>query len=154
MKHFIIYILLILTIVITDYKHRHKKEPAVALKALTITQIEFPEYFMAYATIYHPTVKECGWDKNIQASGSTGIIGTCACSQPLFDYNVNYGDTIEVCSGSLQGKYVVTDKAGSKARVIDIWRPVGDTIADCYKTKFRIIKTITKNTNYEKFTNQ
>ena len=97
-------------------------------------------YFTAYVTIYHPTLKECGSDKNKTASGRQGELGICACSQFLFDYYVNYGDTIEVIGGSLKGKYIVADKAGSKGKVIDIWRPVGDTVKGCYKTKFKVHK--------------
>lgn len=138
--HHLLFLLLFVALVIIDYKSRHKTEQKTALRALAMPVIKLQLTYTAWATIYHPTAKECGWDKNIQASGTTGSIGTCACSQLLFDYNVNMFDTIQVLTGSLQGKYVVTDKAGSKTRLIDIWSPVGDSLQDCYKTKFRIIK--------------
>lgn len=140
MNKSMIIFLLIVTIVIVDYRHRYERKPITALKALTMPVIKFQTTYTAWATIYHPTAAECGWDSNLTASGRTGAIGMCAVSQTMLDY-VNFNDTIEVLSGFLKGKYVVTDKAGSKARLIDIWRPVGDTIADCYKTKFRVIKS-------------
>lgn len=108
-----------------------------------IERIPFPKtnenFHTSWITVYHPTKEECGWDANIQASGTVGAIGSCACSQLLFDYNLNYGDTVQVITGSLAGKYVVTDKAGCTGKVIDIWRPVGDTLKGCYKGKFIIL---------------
>ena len=101
--------------------------------------VKTPEYPIAYVTIYHPTLKECGSDKNITASGRPGEIGTCAVSQIMFDYYVNMFDTIEVIEGNLKGKYVVIDKAGSKIKIIDIWRPVDDQVKGCYKTGFKVI---------------
>lgn len=82
--------------------------------------------------------KECGSDKNITNSGLKGQIGMCAVSQKLFDYHINMFDTVCVLYGTLKGKYIVTDKAGSKGKLIDIWKPVGDKTKGCYKTKIKI----------------
>ena len=101
--------------------------------------INYQKKVVAWVTIYHPNIKECGSDKNITTSGLTGKIGMCAVSQKLFDYNINMFDTVCVLSGSLKGKYIVTDKAASKGKLIDIWKPLGDNTKGCYKTKIKII---------------
>lgn len=95
---------------------------------------------ISWVTVYHSNIKECNSDKNITSNGSCGYIGSCAASQKMFDYNVNYGDTVEVCEGLLKGKYVVNDKAASKTKLIDIWRPINDSLSECYKSKI-IIKS-------------
>ena len=95
---------------------------------------------VSWVTLYHPTKKECGNNKNITFSGEKGNIGGCAVSQKMLDYYCNIGDTIVIDSGTFKGRYKVNDKAGSKGLLIDIWRPIGDTLKDCYKTKV-IVKT-------------
>ena len=97
---------------------------------------------VSWVTLYHPTAEQCGNNKNITFSGEKGNIGGCAVSQKMLDYYCNIGDTIVIDSGCFKGRYKVNDKAGSKGLLIDIWRPVGDSLKGCYKTKV-IIK------NYE-----
>ena len=101
---------------------------------------------ISWITVYHSNFNECNSDKNITSIGENGYIGSCAASQKMFDYHVNYGDTIEVCEGLLKGKYIVNDKSGSKTKLIDIWRPINDTLSECYKSKI-----IVKKHNYGKF---
>ena len=93
---------------------------------------------VSLVTLYHPTKKECGNNKNITFSGEKGNIGGCAVSQKMLDYYCNIGDTIVIDSGTFKGSYKVNDKAGSNGLLIDIWRPVGDSLKDCYKTKIKI----------------
>lgn len=93
---------------------------------------------VSWVTLYHPTAEQCGNDKNITFSGKKGNIGGCAVSQKLLDYYCNIGDTIVIDSGVFKGRYVINDKAGSKGYLIDIWRPVGDSLKGCYKTKIKI----------------
>ena len=111
-------------------------------KAISSSQrvsINYQKKVFAWVTIYHPNLKECGSDKNITTSGLKGQLGMCAVSQKLFDYHVNMFDTVCVLSGSLKGKYIVTDKAASKGKLIDIWKPIGDKTKGCYKTKITVI---------------
>ena len=56
----------------------------------------------------------------------------------MLDYYCNIGDTIVIDSGTFKGCYKVNDKAGSKGLLIDIWRPIGDSLKGCYKTKIKI----------------
>ena len=93
---------------------------------------------VSWVTLYHPTAEQCGNNKNITFSGERGNIGGCAVSQKMLDYYCNIGDTIVIDSGTFKGRYKVNDKAGSKGLLIDIWRPVGDSLKDCYKTKIKI----------------
>ena len=93
---------------------------------------------VSWVTLYHPTKKECGNNKNITFSGEKGNIGGCAVSQKMLDYYCNIGDTIVIDSGTFKGRYKVNDKAGSKCLLIDIWRPIGDSLKGCYKTKIKI----------------
>ena len=93
---------------------------------------------VSWVTLYHPTAEQCGNNKNITFSGERGSIGNCAVSQKMLDYYCNIGDTIVIDSGTFKGRYIVNDKAGSKGLLIDIWRPVGDSLKDCYKTKIKI----------------
>ena len=97
---------------------------------------------VSWVTLYHPTAEQCGNNKNITFSGEKGSIGNCAVSQKMLDYYCNIGDTIVIDSGCFKGRYKINDKAGSKGLLIDIWRPIDDSLKDCYKTKV-IIK------NYE-----
>ena len=90
---------------------------------------------VSWVTLYHPTAEQCGNNKNITFSGEKGSIGNCAVSQKMLDYYCNIGDTIVIDSGTFKGRYKVNDKAGSNGLLIDIWRPVGDSLKDCYKTK-------------------
>ena len=93
---------------------------------------------VSWVTLYHPTAEQCGNNKNITFSGERGSIGNCAVSQKMLDYYCNIGDTIVIDSGTLKGRYIVNDKAGSKGLLIDIWRPIGDSLKGCYKTKIKI----------------
>ena len=93
---------------------------------------------VSWVTLYHPTAEQCGNNKNITFSGERGNIGGCAVSQKMLDYYCNIGDTIVIDSGTLKGRYIVNDKAGSKGLLIDIWRPIGDSLKGCYKTKIKI----------------
>ena len=93
---------------------------------------------VSWVTLYHPTKKECGNNRNITFNGEKGHIGGCAVSQKMLDYYCNIGDTIVIDSGVIKGRYVINDKAGSKGYLIDIWRPVGDSLKGCYKTKIKI----------------
>ena len=95
---------------------------------------------VSWVTLYHPTAEQCGNNKNITFSGEKGNIGGCAVSQKMLDYYCNIGDTIVIDSGTLKGRYIVNDKAGSKLLLVDIWRPIDDSLKDCYKTKV-LIKT-------------
>lgn len=90
---------------------------------------------VSWVTLYHPTAEQCGNNKNITFSGEKGSIGGCAVSQKMLDYYCNIGDTIVIDSGCFKGRYKVNDKAGSNGLLIDIWRPIGDSLKDCYKTK-------------------
>ena len=90
---------------------------------------------VSWVTLYHPTKKECGNNRNITFNGEKGHIGGCAVSQKMLDYYCNIGDTIVIDSGTFKGRYKVNDKAGSKVLLIDIWRPIGDSLIGCYKTK-------------------
>lgn len=89
----------------------------------------------SFVTLYHPTAEQCGNDKNITFNGDKGHIGGCAVSQKMLDYYCNIGDSIIIDSGTLKGRYIVNDKAGSKTLLVDIWRPIDDSLKDCYKTK-------------------
>ena len=93
---------------------------------------------VSWVTLYHPTAEQCGNNKNITFSGEKGNIGGCAVSQKMLDYYCNIGDTIVIDSGTFKGRYIVNDKAGSKGLLIDIWRPIGDSLKGCYKTKIKI----------------
>ena len=93
---------------------------------------------VSLVTLYHPTKKECGNNRNITFSGEKGYVGGCAVSQKMLDYYCNIGDTIVIDSGCFKGRYKVNDKAGSNGLLIDIWRPIGDTLKGCYKTKIKI----------------
>ena len=93
---------------------------------------------VSWVTLYHPTAEQCGNNKNITFSGERGSIGGCAVSQKMLDFYCNIGDTIVIDSGTFKGRYIVNDKAGSKGLLIDIWRPIGDTLKGCYKTKIKI----------------
>jgi hypothetical protein len=93
---------------------------------------------ISYVTLYHPTAEQCGNNKNITFNGDKGHIGGCAVSQKMLDYYCNIGDSIIIDSGTLKGRYIVNDKAGSKTLLVDVWRPVGDSLKDCYKTKILI----------------
>ena len=93
---------------------------------------------VSWVTLYHPTAEQCGNNKNITFSGERGSIGNCAVSQKMLDYYCNIGDTIVIDSGVFKGRYKVNDKAGSNGLLIDIWRPIGDTLKGCYKTKIKI----------------
>ena len=95
---------------------------------------------VSWVTLYHPTAEQCGNNKNITFSGEKGNIGGCAVSQKMLDYYCNIGDTIVIDSGCFKGRYKINDKAGSKGLLIDIWRPIDDSLKDCYKTKV-LIKT-------------
>lgn len=92
----------------------------------------------SYVTLYHPTAEQCGNDKNITFNGDKGHIGGVAVSQKMLDYYCNIGDSIIIDSGTFKGRYVINDKAGSNGLLIDIWRPVGDSLKGCYKTKILI----------------
>jgi len=94
----------------------------------------------SYVTLYHPTAEQCGNDKNITFNGDKGHIGGVAVSQKMLDYYCNIGDSIIIDSGTMKGRYIVNDKAGSKTLLVDVWRPVGDSLKDCYKTKVIIKK--------------
>ena len=93
---------------------------------------------VSWITLYHPTKKECGNNRNITFNGEKGHVGGCAVSQKLLDYYCNIGDTIVIDSGTLKGRYKVNDKAGSNGLLIDIWRPIDDSLKGCYKTKIKI----------------
>ena len=93
---------------------------------------------VTWVTLYHPTAEQCGNNKNITFSGEKGSIGNCAVSQKMLDYYCNIGDTIVIDSGCFKGRYKVNDKAGSKGLLIDIWRPIGDSLKGSYKTKIKI----------------
>ena len=93
---------------------------------------------VSWVTLYHPTKKECGNNSNITFNGEKGHVGGCAVSQKLLDFYCNIGDTIVIDSGCFKGRYKVNDKAGSKGMLIDIWRPIGDSLKGCYKTKIKI----------------
>ena len=93
---------------------------------------------VSWVTLYHHTKKECGNNRNITFNGEKGHVGGCAVSQKLLDYYCNIGDTIVIDSGVFKGRYVINDKACSKGLLIDIWRPVGDSLKGCYKTKIKI----------------
>ena len=93
---------------------------------------------VSWVTLYHPTAEQCGNNKNITFSGEKGHVGGCAVSQKMLDYYCNIGDTIVIDSGTFKGRYVINDKAGSNGLLIDIWRPVGDSLKGCYKTKILI----------------
>ena len=93
---------------------------------------------VSWVTLYHPTAEQCGNNKNITFSGEKGHVGGCAVSQKMLDYYCNIGDTIVIDSGTFKGRYKVNDKAGSNGLLIDIWRPVGDSLKGCYKTKIKI----------------
>lgn len=93
---------------------------------------------VSWVTLYHPTAEQCGNNKNITFSGEKGNIGGCAVSQKMLDYYCNIGDTIIIDSGTFKGCYKVNDKAGSKLLLVDIWRPIGDSLKGCYKTKILI----------------
>ena len=93
---------------------------------------------VSWVTLYHPTAEQCGNNKNITFSGEKGNIGGCAVSQKMLDYYCNIGDTIVIDSGTFKGRYIVNDKAGSKLLLVDIWRPIGDSLKGCYKTKILI----------------
>ena len=93
---------------------------------------------VSWVTLYHPTAEQCGNNKNITFSGEKGSIGNCAVSQKMLDFYCNIGDTIVIDSGCFKGSYKVNDKAGSKGLLIDIWRPIDDSLKDCYKTKIKI----------------
>ena len=93
---------------------------------------------VSWVTLYHPTAEQCGNNKNITFSGERGNIGGCAVSQKMLDYYCNIGDTIVIDSGTFKGRYIVNDKARSKTLLVDVWRPIGDTLKDCYKTKIKI----------------
>lgn len=93
---------------------------------------------VSWVTLYHPTKKECGNNRNITFSGEKGHVGGCAVSQKLLDYYCNIMDTIVIDSGTFKGRYKVNDKAGSNGLLIDIWRPIGDSLKGCYKTKIKI----------------
>ena len=95
---------------------------------------------VSWVTLYHPTAEQCGNDKNITFNGDKGHVGIVAVSQKMLDYYCNIGDSIIIDSGTLKGRYIVNDKAGSKAIIVDVWRPVGDSLKDCYKTKVIIKK--------------
>lgn len=92
----------------------------------------------SYVTLYHPTAEQCGNNKNITFNGDKGHIGGCAVSQKMLDYYCNIGDSIIIDSGTLKGRYIVNDKAGSKTLLVDVWRPIGDSLRGCYKTKIKI----------------
>lgn len=92
----------------------------------------------SYVTLYHPTAEQCGNNKNITFNGDKGHIGGCAVSQKMLDYYCNIGDTIVIDSGTFKGRYIVNDKAGSKTLLVDVWRPIGDSLRGCYKTKILI----------------
>jgi hypothetical protein len=94
----------------------------------------------SYVTLYHPTAEQCGNNKNITFNGDKGHIGGCAVSQKMLDYYCNIGDTIVIDSGTFKGRYIVNDKAGSKTLLVDVWRPIGDSLKGCYKTKVIIKK--------------
>ena len=93
---------------------------------------------VSLVTLYHPTAEQCGNNKNITFSGEKGNIGGCAVSQKMLDYYCNIGDTIVIDSGTFKGRYKINDKTGSKGLLIDIWRPIGDSLKGCYKTKIKI----------------
>ena len=93
---------------------------------------------VSWVTLYHPTAEQCGNNKNITFSGEKGNIGGCAVSQKMLDYYCNIGDTIVIDSGCFKGRYKVNDKAGSKTLLVDVWRPIGDSLKGCYKTKIKI----------------
>ena len=93
---------------------------------------------VSLVTLYHPTKKECGNNRNITFNGEKGHVGGCAVSQKMLDYYCNIGDTIVIDSGTFRGRYKVNDKAGSNGLLIDIWRPIGDSLKGCYKTKIKI----------------
>lgn len=90
---------------------------------------------VSWVTLYHPTAEQCGNNKNITFSGEKGHVGGCAVSQKMLDYYCNIGDTIVIDSGTFKGRYKINDKAGSNGLLIDIWRPVGDSLKGCYQTK-------------------
>ena len=107
-----------------------KNEPKI--KCDTIT---------SWITVYHPTIKECGSDKNITRSGKKGIIGSVACSTYMFDFWVNMFDTVQVISGNFKGNFVVYDKGKNPSTsIVELWRPVGDSLKGCYKSKIIIKK--------------
>lgn len=131
------YVLLAILIGLVIYSHSlFEKKGLSCCNRMTIN---YQKNVFAWVTVYHPNIKECGSDKNITTSGLKGQLGMCAVSQKLFDYNINMFDTVCVLSGSLKGKYIVTDKAGSKGKLIDIWKPIGDKTKGCYKTKITVI---------------
>ena len=66
--------------VIKSFKHKKViVKDSVTVKDVTIT-------------LYQPTAKQCGNNKNITANGEHGHIGTCAASLCMFEYNVNVND--------------------------------------------------------------
>jgi hypothetical protein len=92
----------------------------------------------AWVTLYHPSVKECGNNRNITFTGQKGHVGGCAVSQRMLDYYCNFFDTIIVPDGILKGKYVINDKDSSRTMLVDVWRPIDDSLKGCYKTKILI----------------
>ena len=113
--------------VIKSFKHKKViVKDSVTVKDVTIT-------------LYQPTAKQCGNNKNITANGEHGHIGTCAASLCMFEYNVNMGDTVVILDGSLRGKYRVNDLSNSKLFAIDVWQPCNSKKRDCYSTNIKII---------------
>jgi hypothetical protein len=91
-------------------------------------------------TLYHSNTKECGNCKNITSNGDSGKMGTCASTSFMFDYHLNYGDTVRVLDGEAKGKYVVNDKAKGNTKLIDIWKPLQDKSHFSYMSRIIIMK--------------
>jgi len=127
---------LLVTGIIT--KHRQPQEVIRIIKAPVI--IRYDTINDVIVTVYHPTIKECGNNRNITSTGEIGRNGTVAVSQKLLNYYCNFGDSIKILSGILSGTYLVNDRAGAKGLLIDVWRNVGDNTKMCYKSKVIILK--------------
>ena len=126
----------VLTIHLTEINEtRAVKQPCE--RKITLTSV-LQNQTIAWITFYQPTIKQCGSTRGIGASGTKCYVGTCAVSQKLLDYHVNYFDTLEVLSGVAKGKYVVTDKAASKGHLVDIFKPIDYKGNFCYKSKIKI----------------
>ena len=91
-----------------------------------------------WVTYYQADLRQCNSIKGIGASGIRCETGTCAVTQPMLDWYVNYNDIIEVLSGVGRGKYRVTDKAAGKANLVDIYKPLDYKGKFCYKSKIKI----------------
>ena len=94
---------------------------------------------ITWVTFYQNTFQQCGKIDGIGSSGVKCEDGTCAVTQSMMDWSVNYNDSIEIISGPGKGKYRVTDKAAGKSNLVDIFKPLNFKGKFCYKSKIKII---------------